>query len=202
MQVVQAVVRIGTDAMNELSSHYKNETAIRETVLSKHIADRLPKNRGWKSWAERYYTRIAVQDCGIAGTKDDLVPQFGGWRADIFLRRRAGVLSTVFGGRDHLAIVEIKIVDEGRPLAGVLADYQRIQRFRAYLRANQSDTNVDGYVAAVVCDLTNGVTAEQTINALQRGLPQRLEINSGKRVPARGGGWGWRFICCKMPLVR
>jgi hypothetical protein len=193
MQIAQAVSRFGTQAVGPLMARLKvvnvNESAIPETEFSLFIARALSGQLGWRAKAERHYTKIAMDECGLA--KDtDLVSGFGNCRADVF--------AAVPGGVGRRAVVEIKIIDEGRKWKPKFReDYDKIRRFQSLLRSKGSTVPIEGYIGGLVCDTDDNTTAEQKISYLQNEYPS-LVIESGTRVPAAKGGWGWRFICAKM----
>ncbi len=183
MDIRHAIVEVGTQAVN----HYRqrpaieDETRIPENALSLFMASELITQYNLHARVEVPYPRI-LNSLGITGS--DVTPKFGGQRADI----------AVYKEKRPVAVVEVKIVDEGRKLSGVVGDWGKIRLLQQYV-ADKAGMPLDGYVAAVVCDTNK--PAEQTIVEMEQALGSKT-IESGQKTATLAGGWGWRFVCVKL----
>ncbi|HVC62688.1 MAG TPA: hypothetical protein VND19_20275 [Acetobacteraceae bacterium] len=183
MEITRAVIEFGTQAVR----HYRdkpaieNETRIPEKCLSLFVASHFISQRHWDAKLEVSYPEMLKQ-LGITGP--EVAPVFGGQRADI----------AVFQDAKPVAIVELKIIDEGRKFDGVTEDWGKIQRLRQ-LVSSRSHVSLDGYVGALVCDTTK--LAEQTIAGLELALGG-VTVERGERIAARDVGWGWLFVGAKL----
>jgi hypothetical protein len=184
MTVEEAVAKFGTDAVIKYRKQRairKAETAIPEGCLSLYIASKLISDCQQDARVEASYPKI-LEQLGASGA--DITRKFGGQRAD-------------FAIYDHdvpSAVIEIKIIDEGRPPAGVINDWKKIVLLQNRLRSSGRPI-VFGYIGALVCDTARRLSA-RTIDELGRTL--ELSVPPGTETEALSGGWNWRFVCIKL----
>jgi hypothetical protein len=98
---------------------------------------------------------------------------------------------------NRVSVAEFKMVDEGRPWRGIERDYRKLTRFGTL--AKEHGVALDRFLCAMVCDLNNGIEAEQTIAWIENELG--LRFLRGPRTAAVDGGWGYIFICGQIPDV-
>jgi len=135
---------------------------------------------------EVHYTDMLVDLADIDIFDSRVMSKFGGQRADI----------AIYQSERPSAVIELKIIDEGRSLSGLVEDRNKIQRLRDFVE--QAGKAVpDGYIGALVFDTYVGSTvksAAETIGSIQRALGA-APPHSSKMTDARGNGWKWQFVC-------
>jgi len=185
----QEVVEFGKQAV----LHYRDmevitgENRIPEGCLGLFIASKFIARHHWNARVEVPYTEL-LRRLGISGA--DLTGGFGGRRADI----------AVFQDQKPVAIVELKIIDEGRGVGGVREDWVKIRNLMQRVTSSGVAATLDGYVGALVCDISRGskdTCAEQTVEGLKVTLGTQA-VYVGDRVPTKSGGSGWIFICAEV----
>lgn len=182
MEIANCIVESGVGAVLHYRNKAPNETKIPKVYLARFMAVELTRLLGRAALTEVHFTNV-IADLGIQSFSEDIIHQFGGLRADV----------AVYQGHRPEMAVEIKIVDEGRPLSGVLLDWKKIRALRGFL-SSRASISLDAYVAALICDTGAGTLSEQTVAELEQALGVGRVVSS-KKIPALGGGWGWQFVC-------
>ncbi|WP_428485442.1 hypothetical protein [Rhodopila sp.] len=95
------------------------------------------------------------------------------------------------------AILEIKIIDEGRKPKGVVDDWKKIALLQRHL-ADSGLPGLPGHLGALVCDVA-GRPTEQAVEELTRDLAlDRSAVECGAKHMALSRGWEWLFISAKL----
>ncbi len=186
MNVKMAVATFGTDAVKKYRSMAAviGETFIPEACLRLFIASSMITDCKWDARVEMSYVKI-LRELGVHGT--EIIPKFGGQRADI----------AVYDKGAPSAIIEIKIIDEGRKLDGVVSDWQKITLLQRHL-ATRGLPNLPGYVGALVCDVERKL-ADQAVEDPAKALAvEPSAVDRGIKHTALSNGWEWRFVCAEL----
>jgi hypothetical protein len=186
INIKKTITAFGTDGVIKYRSMaaIRGETTIPETCLSLSIASSLITDCNWDAHVETSYSKIPGE-LGVHGT--GIGPKFGGQRADI----------AIYENGTPTAIIEVKIIDEGRKLNGVVKDWQKIALLQQCL-ASKGLPSLPGYVGVLVCDVERK-EAGQTVEELSQVLgldPSTLE--RGSKNTALSLGWEWLFVCAEL----
>ena len=125
MTIEEAVTQFGTEGVIEypnVPAIRKSETAIPEACLSLSIASKLISNCNRDARVEVPYPKILA---GLGARGADINPKFGGQRADI----------AIFDHDAPTAVIELKIIDEGRRPSGVVDDWKKIAQLQSHLKS-------------------------------------------------------------------
>ena len=165
-----------------------NEAQIPEVFIARFVASAMTIQLRCPALPEVYFTNM-LTDLDIDGFEPAVVSRFGGLRADI----------GVYQDQKPAAVVELKIVDESRPLQGVLGDFQKLLCLQRFISSRVGIT-LDAYIAALVCDTSRPSAdelSERTIDKLRAKL-ENATLQHSDKMQARGGGWGWQFVCARL----
>lgn len=173
MDIINAVLEFGTEAVlryRKISGDPDNN--VPEYFLGSCIAERLHERFQCQTHLEHLYAEIA-RDLGVPASWN-LTRSIGGWRADIALIQ------------PDLppAIIELKILDERRPLDDVGSDARKLRKFAEIC-------NIRGYVGVLICE-TN-LSLEKQVQGVGQTLHQ--EIYTGNMQRSGDDQWRWCFGC-------
>lgn len=178
----QAIVKYGTEAVLRYRSvsGIKQDSSLPEIFLGSFIACGIYDELKLHARTEVLYTDIASEH-GVE-LSADLVRVIGGYRADI----------AVYQEDLPMAVVELKIFNDGKSASSVLADRDKVAKLSKLCR-------VDTYLGALVTDIESGVLCTTRAQKLGKVLEQKSQV-VGASQPSRDGTWKWCFVSGQMQI--
>jgi hypothetical protein len=174
MDAVKAVVDFGTAAVLRYRTMSEEpDNRVQEYFLRTCIALGLYERFRCGVQLETLYTDVATS-LGVPGGSE-LTNKIGGCKADIAVFQN---------GLPH-AIIELKILDEPRPLWKVEDDVRKVRRLGEICK-------IQGYCGVLICQ--TAASLEEQTHRLERSLLRK--VHTGATQISRDGKWQWCFGCC------
>ncbi len=176
MDIAGGVVEFGTEAVLRYREipplEFDNE--LPEQVLSQIIAKRLSDRFRVEAHTEYGYQQL-VEKLGANMGASEIQKNFGGLRSDVALLPQGSPPE----------IVELKIMDERKSWADVVADKNKIERLAKVAK-------IRGYLGVLVCE-TGTAKLDERVRELERQLGLKARVGDAQR--ALDGKWEWCFCC-------
>lgn len=177
MDFSQTIVRYGADAVQRyrILAEMSRDNEMPEIFFGGYIASAMHDNLNVNGHVERRYTVIAKE---LGATVDaKVINSIGDYRADL----------AIYDKQRPLAIVELKIFDDGKSVRPIIADRDKMHKLSELCR-------VQTYLGVLVTDDVSGALCTDRANALGKALEHEFD-SIGDPQNSTDGSWKWLFAC-------